>query len=64
MEVRKIANPVMLMNERASMVNIISDMGKRLFPAEPKQKIPSGQDGSILCMYARDFLVWSCLEVL
>lgn len=43
---------------------LFTDMGKRLFPAEPKQKIPSGQDGSILYMYARDFLVWSCFEVL
>lgn len=41
----------------------VSDMGKRLFPAGPKQKIPR-QDGFILYMYARDFLVWSCLEVL
>ena len=48
------------------MVNIkglISDMGKRLFPEGPKQKIPR-QDGCILYMYARDFLVWSCLAVL
>ena len=49
------------------MVNIkglISDMGKRLFPAGPKEKIPIGQDGFILYMYSRNFLVWSCLEVL